>query len=259
MERTECGCSTRGESFRSPHCWWFLPDAAATCVPAIEGPFPKKLSAWRLFTGTGSDLKPNRGVIPYDLNTTLFSDYASKHRFVWMPQGQAAEYKPDDTFEFPRGTILVKTFAYPDAALGGKERRIETRLLVNSNDGWFALPYVWNAAQTDAALDMNADAVDVKWKNPAGAGTSIHYAIPNANSAASATIRTRSRVRSVLRRVTLNRDIDYPEGRFNQLAYWTRIGYLKGAPGSRAGAASGRVGRCLVADRSNLAHARIST
>ena len=28
----------------------------------------------------------------------------------------------------------------------------------------------------------------------------------------------------------LNRDLDYPEGRFNELAYWTRIGYLKGAP-----------------------------
>lgn len=198
--------------------------------PSYEGPFPKKLSAWRLFTGTGSDLKPNRGVIPYDLNTTLFSDYASKHRFVWMPQGQAAKYKPDDTFEFPRGTILVKTFAYPDAALGGKERRIETRLLVNSNDGWFALPYVWNAAQTDAALDMNADAVDVKWKNPAGAGTSIHYAIPNANECRECHDQNKITGPIGPKARHLNRDIDYPEGRFNQLAYWTRIGYLKGAP-----------------------------
>src|SRR5690242_6001785 len=114
-----------------------------------SGPFPKKLSSWRLFTGAGPDLKPNRGVVPYDLNTTLFTDYATKRRYVWMPPGQAAVYKPDETFGFPRGTILVKTFSYPDAALGGRERMIETRLLVNTDDGWYALPYVWNAAQTE--------------------------------------------------------------------------------------------------------------
>ena len=28
----------------------------------------------------------------------------------------------------------------------------------------------------------------------------------------------------------LNRELDYAEGRFNQLEYWTKIGYLKSAP-----------------------------
>src|SRR5947208_10948047 len=106
----------------------------------LTGPFPNKLSAWRLFTGNAADLKPNQGVVPYDLNSTLFTDYAAKRRFVWMPKGQSAIYKPDDTFEFPKGTILVKTFSYPDAALGGKERLIETRLLVHGEGAWFPLP-----------------------------------------------------------------------------------------------------------------------
>src|SRR5216684_5866683 len=123
--------------------------------PHLVEPFPKKLSAWKLFT---ADLHPNTGVIPYDLNTTLFTDYATKRRYVWMPRGQAAVYEPDDTFDFPKGTILVKTFSYPD---GGKERLIETRLLVHANDGWVPLPYVWNAQQTDAILDVNADPVEV--------------------------------------------------------------------------------------------------
>ena len=30
----------------------------------LTGPFPKKFSAWPLFVGTGSDLKPNKGVVP---------------------------------------------------------------------------------------------------------------------------------------------------------------------------------------------------
>ena len=45
-------------------------------------PYPSKLSAWHLFTGRPADLHPNQGVVPYDLNTPLFSDYAAKSRFV---------------------------------------------------------------------------------------------------------------------------------------------------------------------------------
>lgn len=188
----------------------------------LEEPFPKKLSAWELFTGNPAELHPNRGVVPYDLNTTLFTDYATKRRFVWMPPGAAAVYQADDTFQFPEGTILAKTFSYPD---GARERLIETRLLVNAKDGWVALPYVWNAAQTDATLDVNADPVEVRWN-----GTVIHYAIPNSNQCREC--HDQSKVTGPIgpKARHLNRDLDYPEGRFNQIAYWTKIGYLRGAP-----------------------------
>ena len=188
----------------------------------LSEPHPKKLSAWKLFTGTPSELKPNQGVVPYDLNTPLFTDYATKRRFVWMPEGQAATYKSDDTFDFPKGAILSKTFSYPD---GSHERLIETRLLVNTNSGWVALPYVWNVEQTEATLDVNADAVDLKWKN-----TTIHYAIPNSNQCKEC--HDQSKVTGPIgpKARHLNRDFDYADGRFNQLAYWTKIGYLRGAP-----------------------------
>ena len=198
--------------------------------PHLSGPFPKKLSAWRLFVGTAGDLKPNRGVIPYDLNTTLFTDYAAKHRFVWIPPGKAARYSPDEAFDFPEGTILVKNFGYPDAALAGRERLIETRLLVHATGGWLPLPYVWNSAQTDATLDMNADPVEVNWKNPAGGSYNIHYVIPNANQCRECHDQNKITGPIGPKARHLNRDLQYPEGRFNQLAYWTRIGYLQGAP-----------------------------
>jgi uncharacterized repeat protein (TIGR03806 family) len=222
---------------------------AALCVAALlftgcgkdvrvhlTGPFPKKLSAWRLFIGNAADLKPNRGVVPYDLNTTLFTDYATKRRFVWMPEGQAAIYKSDDTFEFPKGTILVKTFSYPDTALGGKERLIETRLLVHAEGGWFPLPYVWNTQQTDALLDMNADPVDVNWKNAAGSAYNIHYAIPNANQCRECHDQDKISAPIGPKARNLNRDFEYAEGRLNELAYWTKVGYLKGAPLPASGA-----------------------
>ena len=48
-------------------------------------------------------------MLPYDLVTPLFSDYAHKLRTVWMPAGQSAKYSADQAFEFPVGTILTKT------------------------------------------------------------------------------------------------------------------------------------------------------
>ncbi|MFN0087745.1 MAG: hypothetical protein ACKVX9_20305, partial [Blastocatellia bacterium] len=58
----------------------------------LAEPFPPRLSKWRLFEKGGPPLKPNKGVVPYELNTPLFSDYASKYRTIWMPEGAAASY-----------------------------------------------------------------------------------------------------------------------------------------------------------------------
>lgn len=196
----------------------------------VDGPFPDRLSQWKLFVGKPSELTPNAGVVPYDLNTPLFTDYATKRRFVWMPAGAAAAYKPEDTFEFPKGAILSKTFSYPDAALEGRERLIETRLLVNTNAGWVALPYVWNTAQTDAVLDVNPDAVTVNTTKPGGGVLSIHYIVPNANQCRGCHDQNKATQPIGPKARHLNRDLEYSGGRMNQLAYWARVGYLKGAP-----------------------------
>ena len=189
----------------------------------VRGPYPEKLSAWKLFVGRAADLKPNAGVVPYDLNSPLFTDYATKYRFVWMPAGTSATYNDSETFDFPVGTILAKTFAY-------KPRIIETRLLVHGNAGWATLPYVWNREQTDATLDVAADPTAVSWTNAAGKHYDIDYVIPNSNQCKGCHDRSKNVTPIGPKARNLNKDFDYPEGRFNQLAYWTKIGYLKGAP-----------------------------
>ena len=70
-------------------------------------------------------------MIPYDLNSALFSDYAEKFRFIKIPGGMHATYRDPGAFEFPVGTVIAKTFAYPtDARDPSKGRRlIETRIL----------------------------------------------------------------------------------------------------------------------------------
>src|SRR5690554_926372 len=43
------------------------------------------LSEYNFFEDNMADLEPGPGVLPYDVITPLFSDYAKKSRFVWMP------------------------------------------------------------------------------------------------------------------------------------------------------------------------------
>ena len=193
-------------------------------------PFPDKLSSWRLFKIDGGKLQPNKGVVPYDLNTPLFSDYADKSRHVWMPAGTSATYNRDEVFDFPVGTIISKTFAFPDEKNPGKQRMIETRILVRGKERWFALPYVWNERQTEARLELVASPVDIAFKDPSGTSHKISYSIPNANECAQCHERNKVLQPIGPKARNLNREFAYADGAASQLAHWTKIGYLKDAP-----------------------------
>ena len=53
-----------------------------------SGHAPKMLlSQYGFFEGDIADLSPAEGVVPYSLNSPLFSDYAHKLRFVKLPAG----------------------------------------------------------------------------------------------------------------------------------------------------------------------------
>ncbi len=170
--------------------WWFIALAALLGVagcsrrngvdPHLGRAYPQNLSEWRLFVETRPALKPNTGVAVYDVNTPLFSDYAHKVRTVWMPEGQSARYDARQTFSFPVGTILSKTFSFPQK--DGTDRKIETRILLRQDDGgWTNLVYIWNRDQTDAVLDTSPLPVPVRWVDAAGVEHSTDYSIPNVN------------------------------------------------------------------------------
>lgn len=128
-------------------------------------------------------LTPMPGVAPYHLNTPLFSDYAEKFRFLYVPNGKHAEVKGDGLLSLPVGSVLIKTFAYP-ADMRAPERDvrvIETRLLIHRASGWIALPYVWNAEGTEATLRRAGTRMPVSWVHKDGTTRSISYAVPNVN------------------------------------------------------------------------------
>jgi uncharacterized repeat protein (TIGR03806 family) len=196
----------------------------------LHEPFPGKLSSWHIFTGTSDRLRPNAGVLPYDLNTPLFSDYASKHRFVWMPPGTSASYNADSTFEFPVGTIFAKTFAFPIDSQSRREQPIETRLLVRTDSGWVALPYIWNNRPSEAYLQLVPDPVSIKFTDAAGHPHDFTYQIPNVNECRQCHDRDSTLQPIGPKARNLNKDFSYLDGTTNQLTRWTQVGYLRGVP-----------------------------
>src|SRR5690606_37492183 len=132
-----------------------LCSVAAVVYEPVAVERKERLSEFAFFTGKLADLTPAGDVIPYDVNTPLFSNYAEKSRFVKFPQGETAQYNDSAAFTFPVGTILIKNFYYPVdfRKPDGLRKIIETRLLVRQPGGWEAWPYVWNEDQSDAVYD----------------------------------------------------------------------------------------------------------
>ena len=132
------------------------------------------LADYGLFEDTGAD-QPIDGVIAYTLTNPLFTDYAAKHRFVFVPDGEAAAYNETDVFDFPVGTVLVKTFGYaPDMRAPDEGAyKLETRLLIRKADGWVAVPYVWNEAQTEARYAPIGAKLEVETVSPAGCAAQV--------------------------------------------------------------------------------------
>lgn len=193
----------------------------------------KQLSDYNFFGGVLNELKPNDRVVPYDLITPLYTDYAFKQRFVYMPDGVSAEYDTTQVLQFPVGTCLIKNFYYPEdfSKPEGKRRIMETRLLVHRQKGWDNLAYIWNDEQTEAVLDNAGDIKKASWVHYDGSKREIDYVIPNKNQCKSCHWRNDASFTPIGPKVrNLNHDYAYVTGKENQLAHWVKIGYLKNVP-----------------------------
>ena len=141
------------------------------------------LSEYNFFKKPLSDLQPKKGVFAYDLNNALFTDYAFKKRFIFLPDGKKMTYQNEGVLDFEIGSILIKNFYYPKDFNKPMDeiKIIETRLLIKEVDGWKPLNYVWNESQSDAKLNYVGGEVPVSWKNENQVYKSISYGIPNLN------------------------------------------------------------------------------
>jgi len=191
-----------------------------------------KLSDYEFFVGPLKDLSPAPDVTPYSLNSSLFTDYAYKKRFVKIPQGSKVNYHPDEVFDFPVGTVLIKNFYYPADFKKPTEnlRILETRLLINEAGVWKALPYIWNDEQTEAHLNVAGKNLDVTWTHYNGEVKNINYAVPNMNQCKGCHLKGDKVMPIGPSARQLNGDYDFESGTENQLAHWQNLNLINGLP-----------------------------
>ncbi len=76
----------------------------------------------------------------------LWTDGASKRRWISVPPGELIDASDPDRWDFPVGTRFWKEFAFDD-------RPVETRYMERRADGsWIFATYVWDAGGTAATL-----------------------------------------------------------------------------------------------------------
>jgi uncharacterized repeat protein (TIGR03806 family) len=200
-------------------------------LDVTKAPF-KTLSEYNFFVGALNELKPNERLLPYDLNSSLFTDYAFKARFVFIPEGKSTEYDTTESLKFPVGTCLIKNFYYPDdfKKQEGKRRIIETRLLIHRESGWDALGYVWNDEQTDAELKNAGDIKEISWLHYDGTKRTADYIVPT-KSQCKGCHWFDNAIRPIGPKIrNLNKDYNYEAGKANQLEKWVSMGLLTNLP-----------------------------
>ena len=210
---------------------WVEPPSVSTGVAVSmdldQVPYPV-LSQYNFFTGSMAAQQPNAGVLPYDVITPLFSDYAHKFRFVWMPSGTSAAFAGENVpLEFPDGAALIKTFYFDNVQPAGARRLVETRVMIKRAGQWLFADYVWNAQQTEAHLDLNGSFAPIIWRDDAGVDHAQNYRIP-----AWAECFTCHKQNDVAMPVgpklrNMARMVDYPEGPREQIGKWVETGYLQ--------------------------------
>jgi len=203
-------------------------------------PYPR-LSDYGFFKDGVWNMKPANGVLPFKPASELFTDYAHKQRFVWMPPGTKATYNGDDNaLEFPLGTVLIKNFYYENVAPHNIRKIVETRLLIKkaeeteTSSGWYAYTYIWQNNQKDALLDSvgNGQFVPITFTEN-GEERTINYKIPAQSECimchkinTTQSVNGEKTIPIGPKPQNLNFAIEYKDGMMNQLQKWISVGYL---------------------------------
>lgn len=184
--------------------------------------FHENLSEYNFFKGELKQLQPAADIIPYDLNTPLFTDYAEKARFIKLPIGKKISYNDKNVFDMPLGTVLIKNFYFfhdvRKPELG--KRIIETRLLAHMQDGWHTYQYIWNDEQTDAVFEPIGDVTTVEYIDAAGKKIKSDYVVPSQPQCKGCHSRRDTIVPIGIAARHLNGDYAYASGTQNQLQFW---------------------------------------
>lgn len=192
---------------------------------------PAKLSDLGVFSDLET-LTPVPGIIPYDVNSPLWSDRAEKYRWVALPNDgdfddpwEKVGFRREDYWTFPAGTVFIKHFELPlDENNPGNARRLETRFFVLVQDGAYGLTYKWNDEGTEAFLLTDADTLTQQVTRADGSTFAQTWDFPSRQQCMTCHNENAGFVLGLKTR-QLNRDLTYPTGiTGNQLETWAHLG-----------------------------------
>jgi len=194
--------------------------------------FPyNKLSDYNFFEGALNAIQPGYGVLPYKPISSLFTDYALKERFVWVPVGETASFVQDNkSLDFPVGSALIKMFYYNNVLPTNTTRIIETRVMVKTQNGWDFAEYVWNDTQTEAFLETTEDGgyTEVNWLKD-GQERFVNYRIPAKQQCVICHTNDFETLPLGIKPQNINSMLSYDDGSNNQLQKLIDFGYLEDA------------------------------
>ncbi len=202
-----------------------LPDTAVN-FDLTQIPF-YNLSDYHFFLGNMKMFSPNNRVLPYEPISQLFTDYAHKSRFIWMPAGVSATYVTDHkVFDFPNGTVMIKNFYYDHVQPNDERKILETRLIYKKDNAWHFADYIWNEDQTEATFNLQGLNVPISWIDDIGNPRTIDYRIPAESECFTCHKLDDTSLPIGPKPQNLNKDFTYVNGTMNQLQKWIEVGYL---------------------------------
>ncbi|MEQ9499165.1 MAG: SO2930 family diheme c-type cytochrome [Deltaproteobacteria bacterium] len=215
------------------------PDAGFEPLDPVDVPLDAPhalLSSYNFFRLVDGRFAYNERVVPYDLSTALFSDFALKDRALYVPTGTAAVYAERDAFEMPVGSAVIKSFSVaPDLRSPNVDRRIiETRVLVRTEEGWETYPYLWNE-DGDADYFVRGRVETIEMIDPNGAPRTAQYLVPQKNQCVEChelEDETGNKYLTIVgpKARHLNRTFEYEGASLNQLVHLADLGMLDGLP-----------------------------
>ena len=191
----------------------------------IEGKFFSKLSDYRFFKDLTNQV-PVDEVLPYQLQSELFSDYTYKQRFVYVPSAMKVVHKKNKVFMFPVGSVLIKTFSYQNTLSELATQLLETRLLIHSEVGWKAVSYIWNEDQSEAYLSLVGGTIQTNFSDKSGNIRSVRYKAPNKNQCKECHQINASLTPIGPKARNMNLTLHYDDKPQNQLAKWHDLGWI---------------------------------
>ena len=189
------------------------------------------LSEYNFFNGALNAIEPAYGVLPYEPISSLFTDYAVKERFVWVPVGETASFDQNNkSLDFPTGSALIKMFYYNNVLPTNTTKIIETRVMVKTQNGWDFAEYEWNEAQTEASLETTEDGgyTEVNWLQD-GQERFVNYRIPAKQQCVICHSNDFETVPLGIKPQNINSFLTYDDGPSNQLQKLIDFGYLEDA------------------------------